>query len=505
MNPDSLFELVSSLNRSEKRHFRLQVKGSAGSPPLYLQLFDLLLKMKYYQPEKLEEIFPDKIKLNSVKKHLYRKILRALQDYHAESSRELEIKNLLCQGEILFKRRLYQQAKKLIERSLKIASSFEVFPLWLESLRMHQRILSLFPPLSGERPSLLIAKQVLEVHSMQKQFLQLSRIEHELHSLRNGDPFVVKKSNQLKILAFKELPLLQKPPSSGFRGTISYWGIYALLNPVASERSLDARKMAVRTWQKHPQWMQEFPTGYILAINNLGVAAENLKKWDTMASAIRTLEQIKAPNADVERKRKEKWFLNSLSIAFGKKDISKIPQLLKDFEEWYEANRSALPASLFLWIAIHKILLFYFTNEGPLALRHCQEVLRDYSHSSLNDLISFIRIFEITLFFERGNFDSLGYRLSSLKRSHNKSDEESMFPPPLLDFFTKEEKRSQAQPAESKEALEALAKELDSEQWKSQLLTMQRFFDFGSWAKALSQNKEYPAVWMESPTNGALC
>ncbi|MDE3252554.1 MAG: hypothetical protein KGO92_07080, partial [Bacteroidota bacterium] len=78
---DALFQLIQSLERSEKRNFKLYITRNHASGDLkVVQLFDALEKMKQYDEEQLLVKHPgiQKQQLSNLKAHLYHEILVSL-------------------------------------------------------------------------------------------------------------------------------------------------------------------------------------------------------------------------------------------------------------------------------------------------------------------------------------------------------------------------------------------------------------------------------------------
>ncbi|HXB29244.1 MAG TPA: hypothetical protein VNW49_05465, partial [Puia sp.] len=86
---DTLFQLVKSLKKSEKRNFKLYVKRNTASEDLkIIYLFDALDKMDVY--DELELLTKNKQlskqQLSNVKAHLYRQILSSLRLIRGENN-----------------------------------------------------------------------------------------------------------------------------------------------------------------------------------------------------------------------------------------------------------------------------------------------------------------------------------------------------------------------------------------------------------------------------------
>ncbi len=126
-----LFLLIRSLSKSEKRYFKLdaqrqKAKGGAN----YLKLFDAIEKQENYDEEKLKKQFAGSIfikHLPSEKNYLYSLIVKSLVKYHASTSVEIELDELIHSAEILFKKGLYAQSNKILSKAMNSALENELF------------------------------------------------------------------------------------------------------------------------------------------------------------------------------------------------------------------------------------------------------------------------------------------------------------------------------------------------------------------------------------------
>ena len=97
---DILFQLIQSLEKAEKRHFKLYIKRSSSNENLKIvQLFDALDKMNEYDEKILLKRLPavQKIQLSNLKAHLYKQILASLRLLKsAPSQRDREERYAAC-------------------------------------------------------------------------------------------------------------------------------------------------------------------------------------------------------------------------------------------------------------------------------------------------------------------------------------------------------------------------------------------------------------------------
>ena len=125
---DQLFDLIHSLKKEEKRHFRLYVKKYSKSSN-YLVLFDAIAVLKEYDESYLKKQLTGMYfvhRLSVAKEYLYNLILRSLRDIEPAAPSELVL-TLIKDISILLDRRLYIQAKKKIRKAKELAAAYDLF------------------------------------------------------------------------------------------------------------------------------------------------------------------------------------------------------------------------------------------------------------------------------------------------------------------------------------------------------------------------------------------
>lgn len=120
---DSLYQLVKSLNKSEKRFFTLHSKlFNQHKTPKYLQLYRVLEKMPHYDQtylvEKIKNIIPSK-NLNQVKRYLKVHLLEALKLYDQGSDKSIQQFGQISSAKILLERNFIPEAQNKLEAEKK--------------------------------------------------------------------------------------------------------------------------------------------------------------------------------------------------------------------------------------------------------------------------------------------------------------------------------------------------------------------------------------------------
>ncbi|MBL4861660.1 MAG: hypothetical protein JKY09_01395, partial [Crocinitomicaceae bacterium] len=142
---EALFDLIKSMSKSEKRYFKLMSsRHTIGEENNYVRIFDAIDRQGLYDERKLFEDFNGEAFLNRfsiTKKRLYDHILSALDSFHSASSIESQLHKMLHSSDILFKRSLYDQSRRILKSAEKLALKHELSTLVLEIAGKQKRML----------------------------------------------------------------------------------------------------------------------------------------------------------------------------------------------------------------------------------------------------------------------------------------------------------------------------------------------------------------------------
>tara|TARA_R110000868_G_scaffold4211_14_gene26752 strand:- start:8139 stop:9683 length:1545 start_codon:yes stop_codon:yes gene_type:complete len=116
---DSLFVLIKSLSKSEKRQFKLYVgRLGVNTDAKFLALFNLLDKVKDYDEKViLETGIVKKAQLSNLKAHLYKQILVSLRLNPVNQNIRVQIREQLDFATILYQKGLYKQSLKILDKA----------------------------------------------------------------------------------------------------------------------------------------------------------------------------------------------------------------------------------------------------------------------------------------------------------------------------------------------------------------------------------------------------
>src|SRR6476620_971860 len=140
---DALFQLVKSLEKAEKRHFKLYIKRSSAKEDLkIIQLFDAVDKMQDYDEKLLmKRLSPiTKPQLANLKSHLYKELLSSLRLLKTSDNIDLQLSEHLDHARILYNKGLKLQSLKILEKTKEIAKSNHKFNYLAQVISLEKKI-----------------------------------------------------------------------------------------------------------------------------------------------------------------------------------------------------------------------------------------------------------------------------------------------------------------------------------------------------------------------------
>ena len=101
---DFLFELIKSLEKNEKRHFKLFAsRHTVEQNNKYVKLFDAIDKQKEYNEVKIVRLFSNTAIAKNFrfnKHYLYKLIVKSLELYHSNIDKDAELRSCLHQNKL---------------------------------------------------------------------------------------------------------------------------------------------------------------------------------------------------------------------------------------------------------------------------------------------------------------------------------------------------------------------------------------------------------------------
>lgn len=319
---DQLYELIHSLDKSEKRYFKLLITRDHKEHK-HLQLYTALEKVKVYDEKKIKESIQDvyiKKHFAETKYYLYHLILKALKQYRTENS----VDNLLLEKiqniEVLIQKALWEQATNELHKAKKMAYDYERFE-FLTLLFSYENKIIVSTRLHGFTEADL-AKLWSEKSEVYQNFLDTQTARHKVMQLlesKNRIGYVkTKKDQQFYEKIKKEIEHLLENSSCTIAKIYAIESLVFYFNHTGEKKlqNLYCKKL-IKLHTLNPAINASNPYQLPSAIHNLCLSEMNLFHFDDAYQWIKTQQSyLKIIQNDKEIKYKVEWSLASLQSFF---------------------------------------------------------------------------------------------------------------------------------------------------------------------------------------------
>lgn len=187
---DSLFTLIKSLSKSEKRQFKLYVGRLGGNADAnFMSLFTLLDKATVYADDLvLKKTNIKKQQISNTKAHLYKQILVSLRLSPIHQNTRTQIREQLDFATILYNKGLYKQSLKILEKAKYLAIAKEEHTLAYELVELEKVIESQYITHSMSDRADMLAVEAKNISAKNVVVSKLSNLSLQLYSwfLKHG-------------------------------------------------------------------------------------------------------------------------------------------------------------------------------------------------------------------------------------------------------------------------------------------------------------------------------
>ncbi len=421
---DALFQLIKSLEKSEKRNLKLFVNRNSGSEDLKsLLLFDALDKMSEYDEVLLLKKVPtvSKQQLSNTKALLYRQILSSLRVLKDDKNVDIHLHELMDNARILYNKGLYHQTLKVLERIKEYARARYQFTYLQQALFFEKKIETLYVTRSLQSKADALCAESNEVNNTLQNINALSNLTLLLYSwyLQNGHA-----RNQSDVKTIQELLQNSLPPQVGdsfYEKVYLYqsyvWYAYIKLDFLVYYRYC---QKWVDIFEQTPQMIETETVMYVKGMHNLMSAHFNLLNRDKLAVCIKKLKQFAQSEwvQGTDNNRIVTYvYLYTAVINFhflegtfhrGIKMVPYLEQMLVRYNRYLDRHR--------VMIFYYKIACLYFgSGNNSKAIDYLRRIIHQ-KDDLRTDLQCYSRLLHLIAHYELGNYSLLEHLIKSVYR-----------------------------------------------------------------------------------------
>lgn len=428
-----LFELIKSLQQSEKRYFKIfssnHVKGGKNN---YVRLFEAIDKQKVYNEAAILKQFKQEKfakQFSVTKNYLYNFILKSLRSYYAGKNIDAKISETLESVQILYTKGLAKKALKMLRKIKQIAWDYEKHESLLSILKLEKSILQRYAnPTAFRKFQLLYAKEIKEILKILANNCEFEAILGKVYDLYTDYMVARSKEELAKYQTLLEHKLLTDINNAlSFDAKIAYNNIYGLFYAVQEdyEQAAEYDAQQLQLFEEYPKIKEDRLHHYLIAATNLLSSYLSLHKkeaFKALLKSMRQTEEEKNLKAQIGRAEKALVFESTyeLELLFYlvnyqfQQGLALIPEVEKGLKKFKQDIKFEYLVSI--QFSISK--LYFYTNQLDEALDWISAIEFAENPSTADDILCFARLMKLLIYYDLGDsyYNLLSYELKSTRR-----------------------------------------------------------------------------------------
>lgn len=444
---DHLYLLIRSLNKNEKRYFKVMMDtGGSSEEKKIVRLFDVIQAQKNYDESCVFLSLPDigHSQLPNMKAYLQEKILQSLRQFYAASMPDIQIRAQIDYAQLLFERRLFKSGMGCLKKAKKLAEVHEKLELLLEIIRLEKSVLlDTIDSENIDRVDSIIAEvkkintQINNINIFSNLSLKLDYYFTKIGSVRNEKDFLaISDFFQSNMPAIKEEDLSVYEQIHLYHLYIAY---YSYIQDYDNNYAYSRKMMALF---HNTNSLATFRTeSYLKALNLLLIAQYRLFKYNEFAPTLEEMRELSDKpsirnNENLRIKSLKYIYSHEINLFFMKGEFTKgADYMMKTCDiENFLIDMDTHSQLIFFY----KIACLYFgAGNFSIAVKWLNKII-NVPHSEIGeDLHCFARIINLISHYELENFEVINYYIISTYRFLLKKEDLHQFQKYILAFLRK--------------------------------------------------------------------
>jgi len=498
---DTLFLLVKSLTKSEKRQFKLYA-GRLGdnSEKNFMALFSLLDKMEGFDEKViLEKTNIKKQQLSNSKAHLYRQILVSLKLNPFHQNIKTQIREQLDFATILYNKGLHKQSLKVLDKVKHTALNSDENNLAYEIVEMEKLIESQYITRSLSTRADDLIFQSKEISNRAINLNKLSNLSLQLYSILLKNGYVRTDADFEKVKSYFETNLPEYNFSElGVKEKLYLFKAF-LWYSFITQNFISCYKYSqkwVDLFYDNPKMKKNNPVFYLKGINYLLEALFLIQHVSKFKTTLQYLEdEIEQHNFLINENTESLAFLylylNKINLYFLEGNfnlgIDLVPEILVEIDKYQHK------------IDKHHIMVFYYkiaslyfgASQNEQCIFYLEKIIKNKELKMREDLLCFSRILNLVAHYEAGLDQNLDVLIKSTYKFLIKMNELHIVQKKFISFLRN---LSNIYPHELKGAFVKLHKELKVYENHPYEKRSFMYLDIISWLESKIQNVSVASI-----------
>lgn len=495
----SLFILIKSLSKAEKRYFKLYSKIQGGDK-VYMSLFDMMESNA--SESEIYEIFRqshDGKSYEMAVKHLYKTILDCLVLLREKQDMQTQVFNHISKAAIMFEREMTNEAFTELNKAKSIATKYEYDSLLLLIRRTELKYLHTIN-FRGIDEKKLVNKQ-MKINEIMK-YMRSVNLHTQLYDImklrfiHEGHVRSEKQKERYNDLILNELNIIANSSYKGFESDklhLLFQSAY-FLNTGNYNSALRYYQRLMSLFEENKHMILNPPIYYFNAISGILDSLLSAELYSEMPFFINKLRNFigKGYSSEFELNVHAHIYLYEYARLFSDGDINSVFILQNHYEDILFKKVSLLSIDMQLQILLNITIFNLSTANLDEARKQMKKILSAGKILSNFPLYKSVRLINLILQVELGNYDLIDSEIISMKRNLNNEKQQYMTEKVLFKFLKK-----YPLPADrlSKEKLwEKFQKELSKVKADKYEKPLLRIFNFPAWIESKLTNRTYKSL-----------
>lgn len=424
---DDLMQLIESMTRSEKRHFRLFVgRNQASEDMLFMQLFDFLERHKTYDEAELLKKLPDikKAQLSNLKAHLYKQMLISLRLLNKSGNDDIQIREMIDYARILYNKGLYRQSLDILDKAKSKAMETRHYTLALEVVEFEKLIEGQYITRSIAGRAEQLTSQAIELNTLVASTHAFTNLSLQLYGLYLKVGYVRNKKDYYYVKEFFQarLPKLSYDKLD-FWGKVYFCQAHVWYYHMTQEFAFCYRyaQKWVDLFHESPDLIRVNPPLYLKGLHNLLSALFNTLYYKRFVEVLDELLEFNdqfdlGEDKNIAGLFQLYKFIHSIKKHYLEGTFSEGLALVPELDKLIQHDE-------YNWDN-HRIMVFYYriaclyfgSGDNSNAIHYLNLIINQKNPDYREDIQGFARILSLIAHFELGNAQLLEYQVKSVFR-----------------------------------------------------------------------------------------
>ncbi len=482
----ALFDLIKSMNKSEKRYFKLTAESSfEGRSKDYLLLYDEIERQEEYDDALLKELLSKQTKLKNfsqAKNYLLSALLKTLRNYHSSRNNKLRALELRLNAEILYSKGLYDMAWDELQKSKKTNYMNESFAQILSATYVERTMMERQYFLNFDDKLEELSEELMLLGDKLKSECEYGALNFKMIRLqklydKKRDPELIEKAKELLTS-----PLLTDVANaSSFLSKMLFYLIHVTYAGMVNDidHLLKYAQQAVDHLDEEPTMTKRSLSTHITMYNNLLYGhfyKGSYNKVLELLVGFRNIPTLYESSGMDLTAYTSNIFIRSHGFELGtylkQKDLDTALKLIPELKEGLIEHKRFLNVPYTVLFHFSFAQVYQHAGESEKAKDELDEIQHHPQLRSIGTYYSASKLLNLLLLYDMGNYDMLTYQLRNTKLTLKRNDRYYTAQKECLKVLTKLIGQPEAKQLELFQQLDCILKDLEQDTSQKELLDL---------------------------------